>query len=166
MRIAETGADPGGGRSAVTTAAMVLSRPAELVAARARGLRHLAVRSRTPQRAMLRSRLSSGSGRSCRCDPQAIGEPALIIDALFGAGLNRPVKGDPHVDDRGDERQRRSDPRVSICRAASTAIPAAMMGVGGSGLGYRDVLSPASRRTCCCRGVIRCGDDPCRGHRH
>ena len=25
-----------------------------------------------------------------------IGKPALIIDALFGAGLNRPVKGDPH----------------------------------------------------------------------
>jgi hydroxyethylthiazole kinase-like uncharacterized protein yjeF len=28
------------------------------------------------------------------CDPRAIGAPALIIDALFGAGLNRPVKGD------------------------------------------------------------------------
>jgi len=29
-------------------------------------------------------------------NPQAIGKPALIIDALFGAGLNRPVKGDPY----------------------------------------------------------------------
>ena len=29
-------------------------------------------------------------------NPQAIGRPALIVDALFGAGLNRPVKGDPH----------------------------------------------------------------------
>jgi ADP-dependent NAD(P)H-hydrate dehydratase / NAD(P)H-hydrate epimerase len=28
-------------------------------------------------------------------NPQAIGRPALIIDGLFGAGLNRPVKGDP-----------------------------------------------------------------------
>jgi hydroxyethylthiazole kinase-like uncharacterized protein yjeF len=28
-------------------------------------------------------------------NPQAIGKPALIIDALFGAGLNRPVKGEP-----------------------------------------------------------------------
>jgi len=28
-------------------------------------------------------------------NPQAIGKPALIIDALFGAGLNRPIKGDP-----------------------------------------------------------------------
>src|ERR1700754_1811057 len=27
--------------------------------------------------------------------PQAIGQPALIIDALFGAGLSRPVKGEP-----------------------------------------------------------------------
>src|ERR1700710_1577741 len=30
------------------------------------------------------------------CNPQAVGKPALIIDALLGAGLNRPVKGDPH----------------------------------------------------------------------
>src|SRR3984957_4890794 len=29
-------------------------------------------------------------------NPQAIGRPALIIDALFGAGLNPPLKGDPH----------------------------------------------------------------------
>ena len=29
-------------------------------------------------------------------NPQAIGRPALIIDALFGAGLNRPAKGEPH----------------------------------------------------------------------
>jgi ADP-dependent NAD(P)H-hydrate dehydratase / NAD(P)H-hydrate epimerase len=29
-------------------------------------------------------------------NPQAIGKPALIIDALFGAGLNRPVKGDSY----------------------------------------------------------------------
>ena len=28
-------------------------------------------------------------------DPAAIGSPALIIDALFGAGLDRPVKGEP-----------------------------------------------------------------------
>jgi hydroxyethylthiazole kinase-like uncharacterized protein yjeF len=27
---------------------------------------------------------------------QAIGRPALIIDALFGAGLNRTIKGEPH----------------------------------------------------------------------
>jgi ADP-dependent NAD(P)H-hydrate dehydratase / NAD(P)H-hydrate epimerase len=29
------------------------------------------------------------------CNPASIGHPGLIIDALFGAGLNRPVKGDP-----------------------------------------------------------------------
>src|ERR1700689_3459381 len=28
-------------------------------------------------------------------NPQAIGRPALIIDALFGAGLNRNIKGEP-----------------------------------------------------------------------
>jgi hydroxyethylthiazole kinase-like uncharacterized protein yjeF len=31
------------------------------------------------------------------CDLSMLGAPALIIDALFGAGLNRPVKGDPHA---------------------------------------------------------------------
>ena len=31
------------------------------------------------------------------CDPGTIGKPSLIIDALFGAGLNRVVKGDPHA---------------------------------------------------------------------
>ena len=30
------------------------------------------------------------------CNAQAVGTPALIVDALFGAGLNRPVKGDTH----------------------------------------------------------------------
>src|ERR1700755_1794846 len=30
------------------------------------------------------------------CNAIAVGVPALIVDALFGAGLNRPVKGDPH----------------------------------------------------------------------
>ncbi|MDH8650154.1 NAD(P)H-hydrate epimerase, partial [Klebsiella pneumoniae] len=37
------------------------------------------------------------NGAVLPCDPQAIGKPNLIIDALFGAGLNRPVKGDPHA---------------------------------------------------------------------
>lgn len=30
------------------------------------------------------------------CDAAALGRPALIIDALFGAGLNRAPKGDPY----------------------------------------------------------------------
>ncbi|MEW6639903.1 MAG: NAD(P)H-hydrate dehydratase [Pseudomonadota bacterium] len=37
------------------------------------------------------------SGPVLPCDPRAIGRPALIVDALFGAGLDRPVKGDPLV---------------------------------------------------------------------
>ncbi len=31
------------------------------------------------------------------CDPASLGKPNLIVDALFGAGLNRPVKGDPYA---------------------------------------------------------------------
>jgi hydroxyethylthiazole kinase-like uncharacterized protein yjeF len=36
-------------------------------------------------------------GQVLPCDPSLIGQPALIIDALFGAGLDRPVKGDPRI---------------------------------------------------------------------
>lgn len=36
-------------------------------------------------------------GEVLSCDPAALGRPNLIIDALFGAGLNRPVKGDPYA---------------------------------------------------------------------
>ena len=36
-------------------------------------------------------------GAVLACAPESLGRPALIIDALFGAGLDRPVKGDPQV---------------------------------------------------------------------
>lgn len=36
------------------------------------------------------------TGRVLPCEARAIGTPALIIDALFGAGLNRPVKDAAH----------------------------------------------------------------------
>jgi hydroxyethylthiazole kinase-like uncharacterized protein yjeF len=35
-------------------------------------------------------------GKVLPCDPAALRQPSLIVDALFGAGLNRPPKGDPH----------------------------------------------------------------------
>ncbi|CAN5306306.1 bifunctional ADP-dependent NAD(P)H-hydrate dehydratase/NAD(P)H-hydrate epimerase [soil metagenome] len=35
------------------------------------------------------------NGEVLPCAPSSIGSPALIIDALFGTGLDRPVRGDP-----------------------------------------------------------------------
>ena len=68
----------------------------ELAARGRERLRHPAVRARHPagRCGARRARLErSGAALQSR---MAIGAPALIIDALFGAGLNRPVKGDPH----------------------------------------------------------------------
>lgn len=39
---------------------------------------------------------SEWPGQVTAYDGQPFGQPALIIDGLFGAGLNRPVKGDPY----------------------------------------------------------------------
>jgi NAD(P)H-hydrate repair Nnr-like enzyme with NAD(P)H-hydrate epimerase domain len=56
-------------------------------------------------------------GKLLPCDPASIGAPALIVDALFGTGLDRPIKGDPF------EMIAAINARQWTCRAASTAPP-------------------------------------------
>ena len=62
--------------------------------------------------------------RSRRPTPGALAGAGVIVDALFGAGLDRPVEGRGAGDDRGDECRAARRSSRSICRAASTA-PAA-----------------------------------------
>ena len=88
------GADPGGRRAAATMAATVLWRRPNWRRAAARS-RSSCCASGTACRAMRRSAARGWKYPVLPFNPQAIGKPALIIDALFGAGLNRPVKGDP-----------------------------------------------------------------------
>ncbi len=57
----------------------------------------------------------------------ALPEAALVIDALFGAGLDRPLDGRGGGAGRGDEPRRRGCWR-STCRAASTPTPARRSG--------------------------------------
>lgn len=89
-------------------------------------------------------------------NPQALGKPALIIDALFGAGLNRPVKGDPLE-------------MIAAINANGTPVlavdlPSGINGTSGAIMGApcrRPKPSPSSarsRRICCCRaGCIAAG---------
>src|ERR1700689_2877857 len=60
-------------------------------------------------------------------NPHAIGRPALIVDALFGAGLNRPVKGDPF--DMIEAVNANGAPIVSIY------LPSGINGTSGAAMG-------------------------------
>src|SRR4029077_4232017 len=60
-------------------------------------------------------------------NPQAIGKPALIIDALFGAGLDRPVKGDPF--DMIEAITAKGEPVLAV------ALPSGISGTSGSVMG-------------------------------
>ena len=53
----------------------------------------------------------AGAGRSSRRRPAALAGAELIVDALFGAGLDRPVERRGARDDRGDQRRGRAGPR-------------------------------------------------------
>src|SRR4030088_3050008 len=61
------------------------------------------------------------------CNATAIGAPALIIDALFGAGLNRPVKGDPHDIIEAIN--------VSVAPVLSVDLPSGINGTTGAVMG-------------------------------
>ena len=52
-----------------------------------------------------------GPGRSSRRAPEGVAGAGVIVDALFGAGLNRAGRGRGARADRGDERERRADRR-------------------------------------------------------
>src|SRR3954463_6852413 len=61
------------------------------------------------------------------CNAQALGAPALIIDALFGAGLNRPLKGNPR--DIIDAINARGAPVLSV------DLPSGINGTTGAVMG-------------------------------
>jgi ADP-dependent NAD(P)H-hydrate dehydratase / NAD(P)H-hydrate epimerase len=82
------------------------------------------------------------------CDASALGKPALIIDALFGAGLDRPVKGDPY-----DMIAAMNASGVPIL---SVDLPSGVNGSTGQVLGIAVnatesiTFSARSLDTCCC----------------
>jgi len=79
-------------------------------------------------------------------NPQAIGKPALIIDALFRRGLNRPVKGDPL------EMIEASTPTARRCSRSTCRAHQRHVGRGDGRCDRcrrdRDLPSAASRRIC------------------
>ena len=74
-------------------------------------------------------------------NPQAIGKPALIIDALFGAGLNRPVKGDPL--EMIEAINANGAPVLAVdLPSGINGTTGAVMGAAINAVGDRDVLPP------------------------
>ena len=77
-------------------------------------------------------------------NPQAIGKPALIIDALFGAGLNRPVKGDPL--EMIEAINANGAPVLAVdLPSGINGTTGAVMGVAIDAAGDGDVLPPQAR---------------------
>jgi hydroxyethylthiazole kinase-like uncharacterized protein yjeF len=63
------------------------------LAARGREVRVMLLGERAALKGDAALAAAAWQGPVLRCAPEAIGAPALIIDALFGAGLDRPVTG-------------------------------------------------------------------------
>lgn len=64
------------------------------LAARGREVRVMLLGERAALKGDAALAAAAWQGPVTRCAPGAIGDPVLIIDALFGAGLDRPVTGD------------------------------------------------------------------------
>lgn len=101
---------------AVADAAMALTEEGEILVIAGRGnnggdgfiaAAELATRGRDVSVVLLcdRATLTGDAAKAAQCwkgevlpcRPESVGKPALIIDALFGAGLARPVKGAPRA---------------------------------------------------------------------
>ena len=142
------GTDRGGCRAAATMAATVLSRRLNWRRAAARS-RSSCCASATACRAMRRSAARGWKYPVLPFNPQAIGKPALIIDALFGAGLNRPVKGEPL--EMIEAINANGAPVLAV------DLPSGINGTTGAVMGIAIApprpsrSSGASRRICCCR---------------
>ena len=88
-------------------------------------------------------------------NPQAIGKPALIIDALFGAGLSRPVEG--------EARAMIEAINANGAPVLAVDLPSGINGTSAAVLGAAVnatetvTFFPRSRRICCCRGACIAG---------
>ena len=98
-------------------------------------------------------------------NPQAIGHPALIVDALFGAGLNRPVQGEPHDMIEADQRQRRAGAQCRPAERHQRHHRGAVMGIGHQRHRDGDLL-PAQAGAFAAAGPDALRPGACRRYRH
>ena len=93
---------------------------------------------------MPRSRPSAGAGRSRQASPVSLTDCDIVIDALFGAGLDREVEGLPRAMIEAMNASRRAGDRG---RSAERRQRHHRRGDGDCGQGdpYRDVLPPQDR---------------------
>ena len=97
--------------------------------------------ARGAARAMRPRPRGAGRGPVEPAAPEAVAGAGVIVDALFGAGLDRPVEGEARAHDRGDECERRADRRGRSAERHQRR-ERRRDGRGGQGARERHVLPP------------------------
>ena len=106
----------------------------------------------------------------CKTPPQPLKEFApqrgwVVVDALFGAGLDATGRGHLRRGTQQGRRSRRAGSSQSTCRAAFPGLSGAVLGAGGQRRSHRHLLPQEARASAAPRPLaLRRGDR--RRHRH
>ena len=102
---------------------------------------------------MPRWRRRIGQGRYCPYRAVFSGESDLVIDALFGAGLDRPLAGEA-LDTVAAIASRGLDSLAVDMPSGLAGDSGEVLGLAAPAKAHGDILPGQARPLSCCRGVL------------